>query len=239
MEERKEKKVSDKHLEYIIKRWSKIASAIYIVSSFIKDNDQIKWNLRNRCLTVLSLVHELHENSEQRHVVLDVCSKEIELLIQELDLAKVSHIIGSMNHELISFEILAYRGELEEFKVKRSLLSPLQPEFMHVEKEALFTENRAPESIGHYIGQGKGLIESKPKTKDLYKKDTKRDLSERKEKIIRLVRGKGSVSIKDIASAITDCSQKTIQTRACSLVAEGILVKSGDRRWSVYSLKSL
>lgn len=58
----------------------------------------------------------------------------------------------------------------------------------------------------------------------------------RKESIISIIKMKGEVGIKDISSVVINCSEKTIQRELMTMVSEGILRKSGDRRWSVYSL---
>lgn len=63
----------------------------------------------------------------------------------------------------------------------------------------------------------------------------------RREIILQLIRGRGDrgeVSIKDIVSHVPGCGEKTVQRELGALVAEGILQKTGDRRWSRYSLTS-
>jgi hypothetical protein len=52
--------------------------------------------------------------------------------------------------------------------------------------------------------------------------------------ILELVRRRKSVSIKDIAGVITDCSEKTIQRELALLIEQGLVRKVGERRWSVY-----
>ena len=64
-------------------------------------------------------------------------------------------------------------------------------------------------------------------------KDKKDD---RREAILRIVRKMGEVTINDIAEVISDCSEKTVQRELLALVSEGILKKTGERRWSRYSI---
>lgn len=45
-------------------------------------------------------------------------------------------------------------------------------------------------------------------------------------------------TIKDIASVVTDCSEKTIQRELNSLIELGEVLREGERRWSRYSLVS-
>ena len=57
----------------------------------------------------------------------------------------------------------------------------------------------------------------------------------RKNIILNTIQKKGSVTIKDISAVVRDCSEKTIQRELLALVGERVLIKEGERRWSVYS----
>lgn len=59
----------------------------------------------------------------------------------------------------------------------------------------------------------------------------------RRSNILRIVKDRREVNIKDISQLITDCSEKTIQRELNGLVGEGILRRIGDKRWSRYALK--
>lgn len=63
------------------------------------------------------------------------------------------------------------------------------------------------------------------------------DIGSRRKKILEIVRAKGQVTINEFIEAIKGCSSKTIQRELTSLVLSGTLKKSGERRWSRYSLK--
>lgn len=69
-----------------------------------------------------------------------------------------------------------------------------------------------------------------------YKGQSSGDKSQRQQTIIATVKTKGEVSIKDIADVIKDCSEKTLQRELMSLVDQRVLNKTGERRWSKYSL---
>jgi len=58
----------------------------------------------------------------------------------------------------------------------------------------------------------------------------------RRDTIVSFIKDKGRVSIKDVASIITDVSEKTLQRELLSLVDEGELLKVGERRWSTYEI---
>lgn len=60
--------------------------------------------------------------------------------------------------------------------------------------------------------------------------------NDRQVAIINTIKEKGELSIKDLTDVIQGCSEKTIQRELISLVTDGILYKTGERRWSRYSL---
>lgn len=63
---------------------------------------------------------------------------------------------------------------------------------------------------------------------------TSKGQGERAERILDYIRRQGSVSIKEIASTIKGCSEKTIQRELISLIQAGLVRRVGERRWSHY-----
>ncbi|MBU3668653.1 MAG: hypothetical protein FGM57_01655 [Candidatus Taylorbacteria bacterium] len=60
--------------------------------------------------------------------------------------------------------------------------------------------------------------------------------SGRQELIINTIAAKGELSIKDLEGVVKGCSEKTIQRELLALVEQGVLTKTGERRWSRYAL---
>ena len=82
-----------------------------------------------------------------------------------------------------------------------------------------------------------GLIAQKiPKETQTKKYDLALKIN-RRNSILELIKDKKEVTIKDISTIISDCSEKTIQRELMSLISSGVLEKSGSKRWSVYRLK--
>ena len=61
--------------------------------------------------------------------------------------------------------------------------------------------------------------------------------TDRRKIILALLKQKPSVTVGDIAKSIPGVSEKTIQRELLSMVADNILLKRGERRWSTYSLR--
>ena len=62
------------------------------------------------------------------------------------------------------------------------------------------------------------------------------DKKERRDAIMRTIRSKGQVTIKDISEHITGVSEKTIQRDLQELIQHGVLIREGEKRWAVYKL---
>ncbi len=75
---------------------------------------------------------------------------------------------------------------------------------------------------------------SRAPIKDNVSKGQNKGQSERMSLILDLVRQKKSLSIKEIAAVIKDCSEKTIQRELNTLIEKGLVRREGERRWSVY-----
>ncbi len=58
----------------------------------------------------------------------------------------------------------------------------------------------------------------------------------RRERIMNVIKDRGEATIKDIASVVTDCSEKTIQRELIELIKDSIVHRDGERRWSKYKL---
>jgi len=64
------------------------------------------------------------------------------------------------------------------------------------------------------------------------------DRDDRRKIILALLKQKPALTVKDITKSIPGVSEKTIQRELLAMVAEGILIKKGERRWSTYSLRA-
>ncbi len=222
----------DPYMGYLLKRWNRIASALYVVSAHIKDNDQIKWNIRSRALDIMSFMHELMEIYEgQKHVTIDNIAREISLLMAEISLASTGGLIGRDNQKIIQEEITIFQNELINYRDKDAVLSPLQKDFMKVEQPSLPSVSQVLSTIKTEQKE----IQSKGQTKGHLDEVKK----QRRESILRLLKNGTKLGIKDFIAVIKGCSEKTIQRELTTMVEEGVLYKEGDRRWSMYSLKKV
>lgn len=58
----------------------------------------------------------------------------------------------------------------------------------------------------------------------------------RRQSIIKVIGQIKNASLTDIKNVITDVGEKTLQRELMSLIADGVVLKTGDKRWARYSL---
>src|SRR3989344_9627753 len=91
------------------------------------------------------------------------------------------------------------------------------------------------------LDKGHESLVLKLETKESVIKDKIKLISSKKntrqEAILSIIKNKKEVMIKDISSQFNGYSDKTIQRELFGMVKDGILIKSGEKRWSRYSLR--
>ncbi len=189
----------------------KIAAAIYFISSFFDDREPSKWKLRSLSVGLVS-----EEIKDKAYVV-----KEISTLLM---LAKNAGLVSDTNHDILSKEILKI-GD-----VKTSLGS-----FFHQDSPRTSVAISAPQRT-EYLKPNiiDKKAEDKPTLKEFGVISVKKN--SRQSIIINILKRKKEIMIKDVTPLINGCSEKTIQRELSSMVEKGLLKKTGEKRWSRYSL---
>lgn len=251
---------NDAQIIFIFKKTERLTSAIYLLTSFISDNNPIKEKLRDSATRLLSYSISLsnvgHLNRIEVMNNYTVASFEI---LSMIEVAKISEIISAMNYSILKFE---FEKIIEAVESKeRSLNSKLlfSKSFFEIKDEPPIIfgkQNIASEgvvnahkrqitqTIPNKENADREVKEMPPKGQSIIKDkiSDKGHISNNKnlryETIINLLKKTKEITIKDVSSIISDCSEKTIQRELLSLVEKGVLKKEGERRWSRYSLAS-
>ncbi|OGC88042.1 hypothetical protein A2419_00240 [Candidatus Adlerbacteria bacterium RIFOXYC1_FULL_48_26] len=155
---------------------------------------------------------------------------DIFALLSKVRLATTAGFISKENSPVLlnEYEQLAQRFSLS---VHPSPFTSIQdfsvPEIESSENSAerprLLNNGQRPMEQSLDKGQTKGQV-----------KDINKGHTDRMEKILQFVRNNANSSIKDIASAVKGCSEKTVQRELAVLITQGLIKKVGERRWSVY-----
>lgn len=254
---------NDVQIIFIFKKTERLASAIYLLTSFLSDIEPIKWKMRDAVTRLLSYSINLSNQGHYDNVLAmnNFTAASLEI-VSLLEIADISGIISAMNCKIIKFEIekIIELIELKEKGLNDKLF--LSKNFFEIPKEEYSGKDDMRERAGLDLIEHKKSVEQnldKERTfeKDLYDKghvlikDTGieektsasfnkghivKDKNKRYEVIMNLLKKTKEIRVKDVSNMISDYSEKTIQRELLSLVDKGILKKEGERRWSKYSL---
>lgn len=225
----------------LYKKTQKIVTAVYIVTNFLSETDPLRGSLRDASLKILSLmgsiVFESHSNLKK--VISDIRSHSNQI-ISMLEVAFYAGYISEMNYKILAQELQAYIDETgalntmleNSFTLKESDVALQIPSLNELKTSAHSTPKieHKTEYKGHRAIAPKASRPMNSQGTVFVKKQG------RKEAIMEVLSKRESVTIKDIVEVVSDCSEKTIQRELISLVKNGVLKKSGERRWSTYSL---
>lgn len=207
----------DNKLAYISAKTDKLASAVYLVSSQLPDQEPIKWRLRQLALETL----DFKVGSLIKPEFLECLNR----LSSCLTLTMSANSVSIMNFGLLKSEYSA----LKEMVTKIVSTSLNQAVFVPELAEPMV-------SLPTQITQTKVKAEVKESNRDNHPNSEDKEL--RQGSILKYVKGQEWAAIKDIAKVVPDCSVKTVQRELAELVDRGVLKKKGDRRWSRYMLAS-
>jgi hypothetical protein len=181
---------------------------------------------------------------------------DIESMVSLLGVARVAGYVSEMNYNILTQE---YRSLALALETRKSDWS--QDGFVFVRELFSAPEKDIPAPLAQMQnnkdeGQEKDkkiipeiitlpaekqtdkIIKTSPEPKEKIPHVTPKKIQKnsRRETITALVKDIGEISIKDIVSHFADCGEKTIQRELAALVQDNVLKKTGDRRWSKYSL---
>ncbi len=233
---------AEDYLIYIFKKTEKITAALYLVSGLLKDEEPIKWELRDRGIDLLSSSFSASSSlpGDKNAVIQSLFTAALETL-SLLNVAKISNLVSDMNHRLLVREIDNVVGMM------RDRLAQSAENAGYVLSEAFFKtpdlfstgfrSGNKVQGIGYRV-EGVGPVSnSTPNQKDsLGHVSVQAKKSQRQEVILGVLKTHSNLTIKDFTKVIKDCSSKTIQRELLELVDRGIVKKDGERRWSKYSL---
>lgn len=193
----------------------KLTAAVYLVTNFLDDLDQMKWKLRTKAL-------DLKANFAKSTLgVKDTQTPSVQILPIEIIMSQIEEISS-----LIDIAVLDRRASAMNFSILRDGYNGLKTELQNYlagdwYKEALVPNQVDPPKITHSFS---------PKIPKITLN------TDRREKILTFIKQNGDASIRDIAKFIPGVSSKTVQRELVDLVQAGQLKKTGERRWSRYNV---
>lgn len=271
----------------IIKMSDRLATALYLVTSFLSDSEPLKNRLRSLSLELVREVsHVRYGSVSSENKVFENLIANIGQTRSLLELGFISGLISEMNFTILKREYSSLHDKIEIKRVSRESRTDivLGDDFFANSTNDLGLPLRGRSgnsdisalkavSIGHSKGQnvpemsdrnieiggmslkiGNSKISALPikdrskTTSPILKKpappqtekhihtDETLEKQSRRARILKLIKDKREVTIKDISAHFSELSEKTIQRELVALTLEGTLNKFGERRWSRYSI---
>ena len=245
-----------KHLavSVIAKKTEKIATAIYMVTDFVHDSEPLRSQLRTLGLALISGTRRIGARSTEPHYALaDEVVRTIDETVVFLTLASTIGLVSEMNAKILTIELEKVKAEIDQHYGGKNVLFATHPGYANILlTPSMFEVAPAEKTLEHFDkGQmyfkGHETVQKTPTSPSPHvqaKSDSfskKIDLGikiARRNDVLNVVRNKGRVSIKDITVILKDTSEKTVQRELLGLVKEGVLVKEGEKRWSMYRIAS-
>ncbi len=230
---------AEDYLIYIFKKTEKITAGIYLVSGLLKDDEPLKWELRDRGMDLISSSFTASSNvpGDKSAVIQSLFTAALETL-SLLNVAKISNLISEMNHALLVREIDQVIALMRDRLAQNAESAGYVLSENFFKTPSLFASGfRAATKTGDSAlrpEQAKNSPEQAIHKGHSNQSDKK---SQRQESIVGILKSQSNLTIKDFSRIIKGCSEKTIQRELLELVSKGVIKKEGERRWSRYSLK--
>lgn len=254
---------NDAFTNFVHKKTERITTALYMITNLLPAEEPLKWKLREKGIELMS--HVLHFGTGSLTPPVQAESVVVPLIIGQVSLLEVAYVSGAISE--MNFLVLKREYEqvvelFEKAKVRRRESGregyAIPKSFFDLPYEASLVElleqenatsvaKKTPETLktsetNEALSHGQNLVQNGTVARSslFHLRDKLRNprSKTRRESIIAVLREQGKLSIKDVTKVVRGCSEKTIQRELLSLVKEGVVMKEGERRWSVYSLVS-
>jgi DNA-binding transcriptional ArsR family regulator len=274
-------------LKTLSQRMGKIAQAVALITTIVRDPYQLSNHLMRYATQTLDDTYQL-EYAPEMVTVTDVTriSTGLRHVIDSCELCHTAGLMSDMNYNILLNELRQVQQFVHEKlsaycigqvtyplrvpEIESRITSVSQPTLEHLFGSEQSTEKKPTpfESTITKIESETPIITiqpermyrdiqpvlniQKPFVKSIQKSQEDKDIripsmvptksfsgedkKERRDAIMKTIRSKGQVTIKDISENIRGCSEKTIQRDLQELIQHGVLIREGEKRWAVYKL---
>lgn len=253
-------KRQDKAGYFLTKKTERICAAIFLVTDFLPATDSFRTTLRSKGLLLIEGVYSTAPSPDESSNMLYALFSEVRALTE---VGQIARMVSPMNASILIRECNALCEYLEEGKnssvsnshttlhttlfevdVSKEIHTSLPTSEYYREEYKRHIKDSSPhysrdEASGVRAEANKRQVPtqtSRAGLKGHTKDENRENQRDRRARILSVLQKKDHISVKDVAQAITDCSEKTLQRELLGLVAQGVLKKEGERRWSTYTL---
>lgn len=220
----------------------RLSAAVFAVSNVMDENEEIRNRIKKLSLEIVSMSVRLKDANfyDTKRQIGEIEKNSLELMSM-LDISSIAGMISKMNAKIIKEEFESFIKELNNFSLGLNSNNNIKVE--DILKNSTNTENINP-SISESSETLKitqttssqnnfDKVENKTNTNGVNGNGHKRKET-RKMNILNFIKSHDNITIKDIVPHIIGCSEKTVQRELISLINEGKIKKTGERRWTRY-----
>lgn len=111
---------SNKHFVFIYKKTERLVTAVYMITNFIKDNEPLKWGMRDKALDLMSLNLSFAtvSLSERRELLRRYQADSVEI-VSLCSIAYHSGLMSPMNYSVLKREFESLLRTIEEGESKK------------------------------------------------------------------------------------------------------------------------
>lgn len=213
---------------YVYKKAERLAKAIHLVSPAFRTSPALRDRIDRVAVGLVDAA------ILPPALAKDGLSRELLALSSVLSIARSGHLLSAMNADLIAREAQLLLQEVAGYEEPRLFLeeAPTLAELSRSSTRTSGAEARHERRLPSTPTTSPAVEISKGQSKgqETPGKGSRRDA------ILSVLGTKGPSYIKDISLVVREVSEKTIQRELAQLVAEGQVVRSGERRWTTYAL---
>ena len=220
---------------YLYKKSERLAKAIHLIAPAFSNAPALRARIEDIAIGLIdaAILPPPAAREELSHELLTLSSL--------LSIARSGGLLSSMNADLIARESHNLLQEVASYQEPHLLLEEA-PTLANLSKEMHAQTGRpllgqVPAPVAPALTKGPALKAQKPVKSQGQSKGRISDKENgRREAILSVLKTKGPSYIKDISTVVRDVSEKTIQRELQALVESGQVRRTGERRWTTYSL---
>jgi hypothetical protein len=219
---------------YIYKKAERLAKAIHLVAPAFRNSLALRDRMDKVAVGLVDAAILPPAGAR------DAMSRELLALSSVLSIARTGGLLSPMNADLIAREAHQLLQEIATYEEPRLFLDDA-PTLAELARDLNSERNQtsgfartfsiaptAPVKPARPVASTPRAQTPKGQVKDKN--------SDRRDAIRSVLSSKGASYIKDISTMIRDVSEKTIQRELQAMVESGEVTKSGERRWTTYTL---
>jgi len=232
--------------ELAYKKVERLVLATHLVTNYVPESEYVRERVRKNSQELLPLVMALREGLQSGGPAnIAGVLAHVRQVLSLLDILHASQYISDMNLDVLKGAYADFARFLERSVHGSAAESvALDDDYFAAEQ----TVSQGQKSKGHTTSVKDisitDTVKDTPVVKDMKAETGKRSQSlrvkrrttNRRVMILDIVTKKSPIHVKELATEMPDCSGKTIQRELAALVRDGVLKKSGLKRWTQYSL---